>query len=69
MLLTPRRLEPLLETEPGGVVWELLAEPAVVGTLAATIAELYGERADRVSDDLAPVFHELISCGAVRPAV
>jgi hypothetical protein len=69
MLLPPGRQEPLLVTEPGGVLWELLAEPAELGTLAATIAELYGERADRVSDDLAPVFDELISCGAVRPAV
>ena len=68
VILPPGSDEPLILTEPGGAVWDLLAEPRALEDVVATLAERYGETRERVAADLAPLLDELVRCGALKAA-
>jgi hypothetical protein len=46
-------------------VWELLATPSDLPTLAETISTEYGVSADRVGSDLTPFLEALADCAVV----
>lgn len=59
VLLPPAGDEPLVVTGPGAVVWELLATPGDVASLAERISSRFGVSADQVAEDIAPFLEAL----------
>ena len=59
--------EPVALPGTAAAVWDLLAEPATVDELVATLAEVYGESPDAIVDDVTGLLERLTALGAVEP--
>ena len=52
----------------GAVVWDLLAEPATLDELVATLAEVYEGDAASIASDVADLLSQLEALGAIQRA-
>lgn len=65
LLLPPTEEDPFVVTGPGASVWELLAEPRYLSSMAKALSSDYGISPEQVEDDITPFLEALVERAVV----
>lgn len=57
--------DPVALRGPAATIWELLAHPRSTSDLVATLADMYGVRAEQVANDVGGALDVLLELGAL----
>ena len=65
LLLAPTEEDPFVVTGPGASVWELLAEPRDLPSMAKALSSDYGISPEQVAGDITPFLEALVERAVV----